>query len=103
MCSRVEHQERQFKLCGELDLLNKRFQRDFTVIRRGRRKVDEVTGVAENASEFGLGELTLIGGEILRTRWFPKPLHIVLHEDLTDLASNVASALESQVNSSCSR
>jgi hypothetical protein len=79
---------------GELDFLDKGFDGVVPVGARFGAEVDEVTGVAEDGVEFAGGKLVGVVGEFL---WFvgaAEPLHVVLYEELDDVAAESDAAFK---------
>src|SRR5687768_8724594 len=50
--------------------------------------------MAEDAAESAAIKLVGIESDIVRGKWFSKPLHVVLHEELNNFAADAATALE---------
>ena len=90
----VQHQKGQPELGGELDLLNEGLDGAVAIVGRRPAEVDEVTRVAEDASEAIRGPFLRISGDVPRRKRLPEPLHVVLNEHLDDLAVDAAASLQ---------
>ena len=90
----MQHHKRQPKLGGELNLLDERLDGAIAILGRLRAEVDQVTRVAEDAGEAVRGQFVRIQRAVLRRDRFAEPLHVILNENLDDLAVDAATALE---------
>src|SRR6516225_6021348 len=94
MRTRMQHQERQTERGSKLDLLNERFERLLAVCRRPGRKIDKVSGVAKNARQAAVGQFVRIKRQLLHSMRFAEPSHVVFHENLAHLRSDLFGPLK---------
>ena len=94
MSTGMHNEEGDSQIRGEANLLDQGLDGFVAVLAGGRAEVDQITCMAEDATEAVCGQLVRVAREVRWRERFSEPLQVVLHEDLHDGAADGAAAFE---------
>src|SRR3954471_22223867 len=99
----MHDEKRHVELRRELNLLNERLHRLVAIVARLRAEVDEIADMTEDGAELLCSQFVGVEREIVGRVRFSKPLHVVLHKKLNNIAADFSPALQRLPNAAAGR